>query len=211
MKRVRYQWWHGVLFYAGVQAVSLLLRKAAQSANGRSPKPEKDGYVTDRVPVFAPPRAAFPIAWTINSISAIAGGLYVLNLPSRTAGRTRFLQLQGAAWTLYAVFQAAYFGFRSPIDAEIVTVCYTAVTVASVDAALRTMGDPKPAASLASTVAWLALANPVGLASATWNYDPFWKVGPLLEPKPEWLKSAQRPGSADPSDPQGMPERAGAK
>lgn len=191
MSRTRYTWRYGVLFYAAVQGVSFILRKAAQRAANRPGEPANLRYVSDRIPVFAPPPAAFPIAWTINSISAIAGGIYVLNLPPRTKGRTRFLQLQGAAWTLYTLFQAAYFGFRSPINAEIVTVCYTAVTIASADAALRTMRDPRPAVSLAPTVAWLALANPVGLASATWNYDPFWRIGPLLEPRPAWLKSGE--------------------
>ncbi len=170
--------------------ISFALKKAAEAAAGRSAKSRDRGYVSTRIPVFAPPPAAFPIAWTINSIAAIAGGIHVLNLPRRTEGRDRFLQWQCAAWTLYALFQAAYFGFRSPINAEIVTVCFTAATAASADTALRKMRDPKAALSLAPTAAWLALANPVGLASAAWNYDPFWNAGPLTEPKPAWIKSA---------------------
>ena len=189
MRRSRYQWWHGVLFYVGVQAVSFLLKKAVETSAQGSAQPQDEGYVSDRVPVFAPPRIAFPIAWTLNSVSAIAGGIYVLNLPTHTEGRSRFLQFQCAAWTLYALFQAAYFGLRSPINAEIVTVLYTGATVASADAALRTMRDPIAGSSLAPTLAWLALANPVGLASAAWNYDPFWKAGPLVEPKACWLRS----------------------
>ena len=91
---------------------------------------------------------------------------------------------------LYSLFQAAYFGLRSPINAEVVTVLYSAATFASARVSLTTMKDPKAAAFLATTIAWLALANPVGLSVAAWNYDPLWKVGPFLEPKAGWVKSA---------------------
>ena len=189
MARSRYRWWHGVLFYAGAQAVSAGLNLLARRATrGRASSGERSLYRTARLPRFAPPVPAFPIAWTINSACAITGGLHVLNLPRRTRGRDEFLRWQGAAWALYSVFQAAYFGLRSPINAEIVTVLYSAATVASAEAALRRMRDPWAAASLGTTLAWLALANPVGFATALWNHDPFWNAGPFREPRPEWVK-----------------------
>ncbi len=112
-----------------------------------------------------------------------------MNLSTNRKGRRQFLQLQGGAWVLFSIFQAAYFGLRSPINAEIVTILYTAVTFASLDVAIREMRDAKAASSLATTVAWLVLANPVGLAVAAWNYDPLWKVGPFVEPERRWLKT----------------------
>ncbi len=194
MKRKAYGWGHGLLFYAGVQTVSLALNQAAKFLAGRrnsDRRKDREFYAREqRLPVFAPPGIAFPVVWTINSISAIAGCLHVLNLPRHRKGRAEFLQLQAAAWALYSLFQAAYFGLRSPINAEVVTVLYSAATFASAQVSLRTMKDPKAAASLATTIAWLALANPVGFSAAAWNYDPFWKVGPFLEPKAGWLKSA---------------------
>jgi hypothetical protein len=69
-----------------------------------------------------------------------------------------------------------------------VTVLYTAATLASADVALRKMKDPRAAWSLATTVAWLAVANPAGAAQALWNRDPFWNAGPFIEPDPKWLK-----------------------
>lgn len=192
MAEHKYRWWHGLLFYAGVQATSLLLNKIARSSrNGdTSTKDQEQLYREERLPVFAPPTVAFPIAWTINSVSAIAGGLYVLNLPRNTDGRARFLQLQAGAWALYSMFQAAYFGLRSPINAELVTVMYSAVTCASAQVAVSKMKSPKVALSLAPTLAWLALANPVGITVAAWNHDPFWKLGPFIEPKPRWVKNS---------------------
>jgi benzodiazapine receptor len=167
------------------------LRAAARSYTKQTGTREQDRefYRSERLPVFAPPPVAFPIAWGINSISALAGGLHVLNLPRRTPGRTEFLRLQSVAWLLFAAFDGAYFGLRSPINAALVTVAYSAVTAASVDVALRRMKDPYAALSLATTVAWLLLANPVAVAQATWNRDSFWNAGPLIEPKRGWVKS----------------------
>ena len=42
--------------------------------------------------------------------------------------------------------------------------------------------------SLAPTLAWLALANPVGITQALWNRDAFWKAGPFMQPDRRWLK-----------------------
>ncbi len=194
MRRKRYGWQHGLLFFLAVRAASTLLKLAVRKRAHPGPAPQGDRelYNTERLPVFAPPPKAFPVAWTLNNICTIAGGLYVLNLPRRTRGRLRFLRLQGASWTLFSVFEAAYFGLRSPINAEIVTVLYTAATLASLDAALCHLQDRKAAASLATTLAWLALANPVGLAVAAWNHDPFWDAGPFLQPKPGWAKEPRR-------------------
>jgi len=187
----KYKWWHGLAFYAGVQVARLAMRAVAVAAvrrrHGMSLEQDRNFYKKERLPWFAPPPLAFPIAWSINSASSLAGGLHVLNLPPDTPGRAHFLRRQALAWTLFAAFDAAYFGLRSPINAEVVTILYSAATVASIQSARR-MQDSAAALSLLSTAAWLALANLVGAAQAAWNPDPFWKVGPLLEPDPAWLK-----------------------
>ncbi|HVW86873.1 MAG TPA: hypothetical protein VHB50_19440, partial [Bryobacteraceae bacterium] len=85
-------------------------------------------------------------------------------------------------------FNAAYFGLRSPLNAAAVTLLYSAVTAASLDIAWRRMRDPAAALSLATTALWLMVANPLAIAQASWNHDPFWNAGPFAEPKPEWLK-----------------------
>ncbi len=176
----RFHWWHGVLFFAGVQAASWGLRKLV--------KGEPDIYKRERLPVFAPPPAALPIAWTINSVAAIAGGLHVLNLGPETPGRTGYIRLQGSAWILFSSFNAAYFGLGSPLNAAGITLVYAALTGASIDVASRAMRDRVAALSLAPTAAWLALAVPLGIAQALWNRDHFWNAGPFVEPDPAWLK-----------------------
>lgn len=192
MSRLKFRWWHGVAFYAGVQAAQLgmrlAVRKLREPESGTPRSSDRETYQAQWLPKFAPPPAAFPIAWTINSVSTIAGGLYVLNLPKKTPGRTLFVGSQLAAWVLFALFSTAYFELESPVNAAAVTAAYTGATGLSLYAALCRMQDKRAAASLLTTLAWLALANPLGLTQAAWNYDPFWKTGPFFEPPERWVK-----------------------
>ena len=186
----RYRWWHGVVFYAGVQVARLALKAAAgRRTAGVGYAEDQNFYEAEKLPVFAPPAAAFPILWTINSVASIAGGLHVANLAPGTPGRGRFLQLQAGAWAIFSAFEAGYFGLRSPLNAAALTLGYSAFILASLRVALREMHDPRAAASLAPTIAWLALANPLGIAQAAFNYDAFWKVGPLIHPKASWTRA----------------------
>jgi tryptophan-rich sensory protein len=192
MKRRQFRWWHGVAFFAGVQLAQLGLRKAAAKwVDSRAPQngeDDRESYAAMRLPVFAPPGWAFPVAWSINSACLLAGGLHVLNKDPETPGRTEFLAAQAVAWGLFATFDTAYFGLRSPINAALVTFAYSGATVVSLAAAQGKMKDCCTALSMATTVAWLALANPVAVAQAAWNRDPFWNTGPWLEPPPGWEK-----------------------
>lgn len=200
MEKRRYRWWHGVIFYAGVQVAQMALRATVRRARNRQPidarseatgTRDRESYKSERLPVYAPPAIAFPIAWSINCASSIAGGLHVLNLPEETEGRVEFLRLQVSAWALFSLFNTAYFELRSPINAALVTFAYSAVTVTSLAVALRRMEDRTAAFSLATTIAWLMLANPLAATQAAWNHDPFWKAGPFLVPPQGWEKSGK--------------------
>lgn len=185
MKKNRYPWWHGLVFYAGVQVGMWALRRAARHwtrEDEPSGQHDRSLYRSMRLPAFAPPGWAFPVAWSINSACLIAGGLFVLNLSRRTRGRTRFLSSQGAAWAFFILFDTAYFGLRSPINAALVTFAYTGATAGSAVVAVRGLRRPQILWALASTLAWLALANPLAITQALWNRDPFWNVGPFLAP-----------------------------
>lgn len=194
----KFRWWHGLAFYAGVQLAQLGLRSVA--ARCRAEKRRGTGKSADdrethremRLPVFAPPGWAYPVAWSINSVSLIAGGLYVLNLPTETEGRAEFLRWQAAAWGLFALFDTAYLELESPINAALVTFAYSGATVASLVAAQGRIEDRMQsrcaALSLATTLVWLVLSNPVAVAQAAWNHDPFWNAGPFLEPPKGWEK-----------------------
>jgi hypothetical protein len=67
---------------------------------------------------------------------------------------------------------------RSPINAAAVTALYTAATAYSLYTAAVTMRDSKAAWALASTAAWLLLANPVAVAQVALNPDEFWNGKP---------------------------------
>lgn len=185
-QRGRFKWWHGVLFYAGVQVAELGIRLATRRMI-RSTRKEtnREFYREQRLPVFAPPGIAFPIAWTINSASSIAGALHVFNLQRDDPERRRFLGFQAAAWLLFAVFTTAYFELHSPINGAAVTLGFSCVTAASIRAAVR-MKDWRAALSLLPTAAWLGLANPLAVTVAAWNRDEFWGVGPFVDP-PKFL------------------------
>lgn len=108
----RFKWWHGLLFYLGVQLVDWGIRRAARQVDARSCKEaDRDFYKRQRLPVFALPGIAFPIAWSTNSATAIAASLHVLNSKPSHQERHRFLRLQAAAWVLFAIFNTAYFDF----------------------------------------------------------------------------------------------------
>lgn len=102
----KWRWYHGVLFYAGVQAASFGLGKLVQSVRRRS-APQIDEqirgndsynefYNNQKQPVFAPPDWSFAPAWTLNNGLAIYGLLRVLNMPKGERGRAEFLGLQAA-------------------------------------------------------------------------------------------------------------------
>lgn len=195
MSSTKYRWWHGVAFYAGVQmaqwGMRLAVRRVRKQSERAGRESDRDAYKGQKLPVFAPPGAAFPIAWSINSVSSIAGGLHVLNLPQNAPGRDDFLRLQATAWCLFSFFNTAYFELRSPINAALVTFAYSGVTVASLAVGVGRMEDRRAAWSLATTLAWLALANPLAVTQALWNRDPFWNAGPFLVPPPGWVKSSR--------------------
>lgn len=184
----RFKWWHGVVFYAGIQLAQWSIRRTISATRSTEPKREDRAfYRRQRLPVFAPPGIAFPVAWTINSATSIAGAIHVLNLRRGRDGRNEFLRRQAAAWVLFVLFETAYFELQSPINAVLVTVAYTGVTLASIRAAIR-MHDNWALLSLVPTAGWLSLANPVALAQAAWNRDPFWRIGPVCTPSKRWLK-----------------------
>lgn len=195
MRNKRFKWWHGAAFYVAVQITQWGLRQVSRRLRGSlapiDRRADREWYQSNRLPVFAPPGITFPIAWGINSISAIAGSLYVLNLPLRKRGRGDFLKFQAGAWILFTAFDTAYFELRSPMNAALVTLAFSGLTAASINVAVRDLKDPKIALSLATTVAWLTIANPVAIAQALWNHDELWNLGPFCAPPQRSEKSPQ--------------------
>ena len=200
-RRRRWRWYHGVLFYAGVQVANYGLAKIARSVANRADGGTRAGgsagggagdrefYNGLRRPVFAPPGWAFPPVWTINNALCIWGLLRVLNMPAGTPGRERFLRAQGGAWVVFASFNAIFFGLRSTVGGALLTLADLALTVETLRAAGET-DDAGAALSQATILPWLVVAGATSIAVAAWNGDEFLSVGPACEPPAGWLEQA---------------------
>lgn len=191
-KVVRWRWYHGLLFYAGVQALSFGLGKLVQRHDGQNhPKlgeslvgnSENDAFYNRlRQPVFAPPDWSFAPVWTLNNALCIWGGLHVLNLPKGTPGRQAFLSLQALVWLCFSAFNALYFGLRSPINGAINTNIGLLGTIATMYVALTQLKDRRAALSQSTILPWLVLASATATTVAAWNRDEHYDVGPCIEP-----------------------------
>ena len=191
-----WKWWHGVLFYVVVEALSVGLGGLVRFARSReqgviSTEAQQAYYKAQNLPVFSPPGWLFPIAWTINNVSVIWGILRVLNKPAGSTGRDAYLALQAATWVDYVLFNTAYFALRSPINALVLTVIYLILTVSNLMVALFRLKDSKVALSLGTLVMWLLIAVPTAYFQSRWNRDPFYQVGPFAEPPAGWVKEKQ--------------------
>jgi tryptophan-rich sensory protein len=176
-----------------VQVLAAALNALATRLRGG--RPARPGYRGDtrwsdtlKRPIFQPPNWLFPIAWPINNVGQIYGGLRVLDRPHGTPGRTAYLALQGATWVDYVLFNAGYFGLRSTINSFALTAVYLALTVASLFVAVFRLRDWRVALSLATTLLWLCVALPSALAQLLWNRDSFYGVGPFAKPDRAWLR-----------------------
>ncbi len=193
----RWRWYHGVLFYVTVQALTLGLAVIVSVGTGQKVKSVRDAFGDVsyfrglRQSVFAPPSWVFGPAWTLNNISVIWGALQVLNKPQGTPGRTSFLALQGASWLNFVVFSAAYFSLRSPINAFVLTLSMFVLTILSGVVAIFQLKDTKVALSLATLTVWLIIALTAATFQAAWNRDELYRVGPFAEPVPLLEKEAK--------------------
>jgi tryptophan-rich sensory protein len=198
-KSKKWKWYHGVLFYAGVQAATFGLARLVKSFGGENKPGVGDSLIGNEnnnefynnliQPVFAPPDWMFPTVWTINNISCIYGLLRVANMPKETEGRSDFIALQLDSWIQFAAFSAVFFGLKSPINAAALTVSYTALTAASLYVALSKLNDKPTAISLASVSVWLAVAVPTSVAVAVWNDDEFYGTTAAFEAPSQWTKN----------------------
>ena len=168
---------------AAVLALPSLFRKRGQRPASR--EEEDEFYEQQRTPSWAPPGWAFPVAWTLATVSLAAGTQRLLfaadklTTTSRIAGksdwqdssrRQELLFYYGLHYLLYATFSRVYFDERSPVLAAAWT---------SADFALCHLAfyrawnfDRQVAASFIPVNLWLTLAVPLSLYQAAANRDP---------------------------------------
>lgn len=191
----RWRWYHGVIFYLVVQGISSGL---SGLLSGISTGRTEQTYWLRGDPAYfyslkqvriAPPAWVFGPAWTVNNVCVIWGMLRVLNKPQTVEGRGSYLGLQVASWLNYVIFNAAYFGLRSPLNALVITLNMFVLTVLSIFVALFRLRDSWVALSLATLFLWLLLALSIATCQALWNADEFYRVGPFTRPPANWLKS----------------------
>lgn len=194
----RWRWYHGVAFYAGVQAVSFGLGSLTRRA-GSTSSPQigesltgndaNDAFYNRLVrPVFAPDDWVFPPVWIVNNALCIWGLLRALNMPQDRPGRTAFLALQATVWLCFAAFNASYFGLRSPINGAVNTNIGLLATLASMYVAAARLKDGRVVVSQSTILPWLLLASATATSVAMWNRDEFWQAGPFTEPAARWKK-----------------------
>jgi tryptophan-rich sensory protein len=190
----RWRWYHGLAFYAAVQALTFgigaLVKRAAGNADDLTEafRFDQDFYTEQKRPRFAPPPWLFGPAWTINNLSVIYGNLRVLNMPAATPGRSAYLKLQALSWLDYVTFTALCFSLRSNINGAAITTGMYLKTLASVLIAALKMKDARVALSLATLTAWLTIASALSVLIALWNRDEFYRAGPFAKPVKVLLK-----------------------
>lgn len=194
----RWRWYHGVFFYALVHMITfglsglVSLRATHHVKSVRELFGDTSYFKSLKQAKITPPSWAFGPAWTINNISMIWGLLRVLNKPTHIQGREAYLTLQAASWLNYMVFNAAYFGLRSPINAFVLTLTMFIITILSGLIALFRLRDSWVALSLATLFIWLLIALAAASFQAAWNYDEFYHVGPFAKPAARWITNQHR-------------------
>lgn len=197
-KAKRWRWYHGALLFAGVNLGGGIISSLVKSSRGNkhistrealtSSEDNKNYYLQLKQPIFSPPSFVFGPVWALNNALVVWGILQVLNKPVGTPGRERYLALQAASFADFTLFNAAFFGLRSPINAAVMTAVYLALTVESGRFSLTDLKDEKVAISLGTLLSWLLLAVPTSAAIAIWNRDGFYKTEAFIEPTSRWVK-----------------------
>lgn len=126
--------------------------------------------------------------WTTNNASCVWGLLRVLNMPKDMLDRTAFLTLQGMVWLCFSLFNALYFGVRSPTNGAVDTNIGLAATIAIMYIAPFRLGDTRAALSRSTILPWLVLASATATTVALWNRDEFYGTDALIDPEYEWVR-----------------------
>jgi len=123
-------------------------------------------YALLRKPRFNPPKAVFPVVWTLLD-SALAVGAYRLARQPSTPQRNRALGLFAANVAMITGWSRLFFG-RHHLGAAAVGSAAIAATATAYVAAARPVDKPAAAAGV-PLVAWVAFATV--LSTAVWKMN----------------------------------------
>jgi len=162
----------------GITAVALvvpmLLRKrsAVATISGTTAITEVSSdtafYKQQKLPDWAPPQWAFPVAWTLNTV-ALAAAAQHLAFRQNHPRRGELLGYLALHTAIYASFQRVYFDERSPILGAIWTAADFAVCHVAFYQALSV--NRRLAMAFVPVNLWLTVALPLSLHQAAANHD----------------------------------------
>ena len=145
---------------AALAAMALVAPALASLSDSRARSlSTKVWYALLRKPRFNPPKAVFPVVWTVLD-SALAVGAYRLARQPATPERNRALGLFAANVALITGWAKVFFG-RHHLGAAAVGSAAIAATATAYVAAARPVDKPAAAAGV-PLVAWVAFATVLG-------------------------------------------------
>lgn len=199
MSKQKYQAYHGVLLWLGMQGLSFgstwLVKRARQKqtpgSRQENTKQDREYYQTLKRPAFAPPGWVFGPVWFLNTILEVASIIHVANQKPGTYRRT-YLGVKSASVGIYSIFNAINFGLKSTLGSALLTVGDLFVNLGSLGLALKNK-DSRAAWSHLPLIPWLSLASVLAVCIAAWNRDPFLELPAVIaNPDPKYLKAEEQ-------------------
>ena len=127
-------------------------------------------YQDAKLPPFAPPGWAFPVAWTLNNASLTSVALEAARTPNGAAGKRELLALLAAHGALFFAWPFTFVRMRSPVLAAAVTIADLGVNAAAAYRASQL--NKRYVLRFATTLAWLSLGSALAASIALTNRDP---------------------------------------
>ncbi|MCS6988506.1 MAG: tryptophan-rich sensory protein [Chloroherpetonaceae bacterium] len=164
------RWWHGVLFYLAMNAISggWLATRSYLDAVGRPP--------------YMPPDWAFAPIWILLQALMILAGFHLLQRMQDSERQGRLFWLYVALWSFFSMFSWAYFGLHSPILGFLTTFGMFLANAANLWLGYQER-DKRYAMLLTPLMIWLMLAMAVSGWQLLYTPDEFFGASPPLKPE----------------------------
>jgi benzodiazapine receptor len=164
----RLRWYHGVLFYIGINLISggRLASRAYLDSVGRPP--------------FMPPDWAFAPIWIVLQVLMVWAGFHLLKKMQSSKRYATLFWLYVALWSSFSMFSWFYFGLHSPILGFLTTFGMFAINAVNLWLGYQEP-DKRYALLLTPLMVWLTLASTVSGWQLLYTPDEFFATAPLLK------------------------------